>query len=73
MHRREPAAFGKIPYTEVEDDRHGEGFDKAFRKALDDLDGQKYAGEKLEVRAYVTISSNPGGVSQYTVTLIPTG
>lgn len=71
MHTHEIAAFGKVLPKDV--DRHGEGFERAFEKALENLDGEKYAGEKLEVRAYITISTNPGGVGQYTVTLLPTG
>jgi phosphoribosylpyrophosphate synthetase len=71
MHTHESAAFGKVLPKDV--DSHGQGFERAFEKALENLDGEKYAGEKLEVRAYVTISPNPGGVGQYTVTLLPTG
>ena len=69
--QRRDASFGKVLPRDVES--HGEGFEKAFEKALDALDGAKYAGEKLEVRAFVSISPNPGGVGQYTVVLVPTG
>jgi hypothetical protein len=71
MEARKNAAFGKVLKSEVRS--HGEGFEKAFEQALERLDGEKFAGEKLEVRAFVLISPNPGGVSQYTVTLLPTG
>jgi hypothetical protein len=69
LESRMNASFGKVLPSEVES--HGEGFEKAFEKALADLDGNRYGGEKLEVRAFVSISPNPGGVSQYTVTLVP--
>ena len=65
------ASFGKVLPKDVSG--HGEGFEKAFEKALKKLDGDRFGGEKLEVRAFVSISPNPGGVSQYLVTLNPTG
>jgi hypothetical protein len=71
MGEREIASSGDITRDEI--DHHGEGFEKAFEKALRDLDGQKYAGQALEVQAFVTITQNPGGVSQYRVALVPTG
>jgi hypothetical protein len=67
----ERASIGEVPAKDLAD--HGKGFEKAFEKALEKLDGEKYSGQKLQVKAYVTISENPGGVSQYTVTLLPTG
>jgi hypothetical protein len=71
MSEREIAASGEISYREIS--HHGEGFQKALDKALDDLDGEKYAGQELAVRAFVTITENPGGVHQYRVALVPTG
>lgn len=71
MTDNEIAASGDASRDEI--DHHGEGFEKAFEKALRDLDGQKYAGQTLEVHAFVTITPNPGGVGQYTVSLIPQG
>ena len=71
MESRRNASFGKVLPRDVSS--HGEGFEKAFEKALEALDGDRFGGEKLEVRAFVSISPNPGGVSQYTVTLIPGG
>lgn len=71
MNDREIAARGEISRDEI--NHHGEGFEKAFEKALRELDGQKYADQTLEVQAFITITSNPGGVSQYRVSLVPTG
>jgi 5,10-methylene-tetrahydrofolate dehydrogenase/methenyl tetrahydrofolate cyclohydrolase len=71
MENNEIASSGDVTRDEI--DHHGEGFEKAFDKALKDLDGQKYAGQTLEVRAFVTITPNPGGVGQYTISLIPHG
>ena len=65
------AARGDVTRDEI--NHHGEGFEKAFEKALRDLDGEKYAGQTLAVQAFVTITPNPGGVGQYTVSLVPTG
>jgi uncharacterized membrane protein YkoI len=64
------ASIGEVRAKELAD--HGKGFEKAFEKALEELDGKTYADQTLEVKAFVKISSNPGGVSQYTVTLSPT-
>jgi len=47
---------------------HSDGFNAAFNRALQNLDGQKYAGEELTVRYSITVSENPGGVGQYHVT-----
>jgi hypothetical protein len=71
MAEREIASSGDITRDEI--NHHGEGFEKAFEKALRELDGQKYAGQTLAVEAFVTITANPGGVGQYTVSLVPTG
>ena len=71
MNEREIAASGDVTRDEI--DHHGEGFEKAFEKALRELDGEKYAGQTLAVEAFVKITSNPGGVGQYTVSLVPTG
>ena len=71
MDEREIAASGEISYTEIS--HHGEGFGKALDKALQDLDGPRYAGQELAVHAFITITPNPGGVSQYRVSLVPTG
>ena len=71
MAEREIASSGDITRDEI--NHHGEGFEKAFEKALRELDGQKYAGQTLAVEAFVTITRNPGGVGQYTVSLVPTG
>jgi hypothetical protein len=71
MEDGEIASFGEISRDEI--NHHGEGFEKAFNKALRDLDGGKYAGQELEVRAFIRITSNPGGVSQYRVELKPGG
>jgi hypothetical protein len=65
------AARGDIRRDEI--NHHGEGFEKAFEKALSNLDGEKYAGQTLAVKASVTITANPGGVGQYVVSLIPSG
>jgi hypothetical protein len=71
MEDRDIAASGEVSRDEI--NHHGEGFEKAFDKALRELDGSKYAGKELEVQAFITITPNPGGVSQYHVVLIPTG
>ncbi|TML27920.1 MAG: RNA-binding protein [Actinobacteria bacterium] len=71
METPKTASFGKVLPKDVSG--HGEGFEKAFERALKKLDGDRFGGEKLEVRAFVSISPNPGGVSQYMVTLNPTG
>jgi hypothetical protein len=52
---------------------HSAGFNAAFDRALQDLDGQKYAGQELCVRYSITVSANPGGVGQYHVILSPPG
>jgi hypothetical protein len=52
---------------------HGELFQEAFEDALSKLDEGEFGGDKLEVRLFVSIKPNPGGVSQYTVTLNPGG
>jgi hypothetical protein len=71
MSENELAAAGEISQDEI--GHHGEGFEKAFDKALKDLDGSKYAGQELEVRAFVKITPNPGGVGQYRIELKPKG
>jgi len=71
MEQQDAASIGAISRDEI--DHHGEGFEKAFEKALSDLDGPKYAGQELEVRAFITITPNPGGVHQYKVVITPTG
>lgn len=71
MEERDIASIGEVSRDEI--DHHGEGFEKAFEKALRDLDGPKYAGQELEVHAFVTITPNPGGVHQYKVVITPTG
>ena len=71
MEEHEIASSGNVSRDEI--NHHGEGFEKAFNKALEELDGQKYAGQALEVQAFITITPNPGGVSQYRVALVPTG
>lgn len=67
----EIAASGGVTRDEI--NHHGEGFEKAFDKALQDLDGEKYAGQELAVKAFVKITPNPGGVGQYRVELVPHG
>jgi hypothetical protein len=69
---REIAARGEIARDEVEG-RHTDGFERALDRALSELDGSKYAGQELFIRAAVVISSNPGGVGQYRVELVPRG
>jgi hypothetical protein len=71
MEDREIASFGEVSPNEIS--HHGEGFEKAFKKALRDLDGNKFAGQELQVLAFVQITPNPGGVSQYRVELKPGG
>jgi hypothetical protein len=71
MSEQEIASSGEISQDEI--GHHGDGFGKAFDKALKDLDGSKYAGQELEVRAFISITQNPGGVSQYKVELKPRG
>jgi hypothetical protein len=71
MSEQDFASAGEISQDEI--GHHGEGFEKAFEKALKDLDGSKYAGKELEVRAFISITPNPGGVSQYKVELKPKG
>jgi hypothetical protein len=44
---------------------------EAFQDALERLDDDEFGGDKLEVRLFVSIKPNPGGVSQYTITLVP--
>jgi hypothetical protein len=65
------ASFGKALAKNVEG--HGQGFLEAFQDALERLDDDEFGGDKLEVRLFVSIEPNPGGVSQYTVTLNPGG
>jgi hypothetical protein len=67
----EIASRGSVEREETE--RHWDGFNAAFNKALQDLDGQKFANQELKVRLSVTITANPGGVGQYHVTLTPPG
>ena len=64
------ASFGKALAKNV-DGGPGQGFLAAFEDALDRLDDDEFGGDKLEVRLFVSIEPNPGGVSQYTVTLVP--
>ena len=71
MSEREVASFGEISQDEI--GHHGDGFEKAFERALKDLDGSKYAGKELELCAFVSITPNPGGVSQYRIELKPKG
>lgn len=71
MENRDIAASGEISRNEIS--HHGEGFQKALDKALEDLDGEKYAGQELSVHAFVKITPNPGGVGQYRVELVPRG
>jgi len=71
MSEREIVASGEISYREIS--HHGEGFSKALDKALEDLDGEKYAGQQLTVIASIKITPNPGGVGQYLVQLVPGG
>jgi hypothetical protein len=63
------ASFGKALGKNVEGP--GQGFLAAFEDALERLDEDEFGGDKLEVRLFISIETNPGGVSQYTVTLIP--
>jgi hypothetical protein len=49
MEGRDIAARGEISRDEI--NHHGEAFEKAFDKALRELDGSKYAGQELEVQA----------------------
>ena len=72
MSEREAIAFGDAPEP-VAATSHHEGFDRALDKALRDLDGDKYAGQTLQVLQFVVISRNPGGVGQYRVELVPGG
>ena len=65
----EVAARGEVSQDEI--GHHGEGFEKAFEKALRELDGSKYAGKELEIHASISITPNPGGVGQYRIELKP--
>lgn len=69
---REIAAFGEVRLEEVEG-RHGDGFEQALNKALQELDGQKWAGQELGVHFIIGIKVNPGGVGHYRVELTPHG
>jgi predicted lipoprotein len=71
MSERESVASGEISYREIS--HHAEGFSKALDKALEDLDGETWAGKELTVIASVKITPNPGGVGQYVVQLVPGG
>jgi hypothetical protein len=71
MDNQDIAASGAIGRDEIS--HHGEGFQKALDRALEELDGSKYAGQELAVHAFVSITPNPGGVSQYRVVLVPNG
>jgi hypothetical protein len=71
MENQEIAASGSVRQDQIS--HHGEGFQKALDSALEQLDGSKYAGQKLAVHAFVSITPNPGGVSQYHVVLTPSG
>lgn len=71
MENPEIASSGQAERDEI--GHHGEGFEKAFERALRELDGERYAGQTLGVQAFVTITPNPGGVGQYVVSLVPTG
>jgi hypothetical protein len=69
MEARKKASFGKALARNVEGP--GQGFLAAFEDALERLDADEFGGDKLEVRLFISIETNPGGVSQYTVTLVP--
>jgi hypothetical protein len=71
MDEQEIAGQGEVSQDDI--GHHGDGFEKAFEKALKDLDGSKYAGKELEVHAFVKITPNPGGVGQYRIELTPKG
>jgi hypothetical protein len=72
MNDEEVASFGDVSGDEV-DKAHSDGFERAFERALAELDGRKYAGQWLEVHQSVLITANPGGVGQYRVELKPKG
>lgn len=69
MEGQKKASFGKALAKNV--GGPGQGFLAAFEDALERLDEDEFGGDKLEVRLFVSIEPNPGGVSQYTVTLVP--
>ena len=50
-----------------------DGFEQALNKALQELDGQKWAGQELGVHFIIGIKVNPGGVGHYRVELTPHG
>lgn len=70
MERRKKASFGKALGKDFVD-RPGDAILAAFQDALERLDEDEFGGDKLEVRLFVSIEPNPGGVSQYTITLVP--
>jgi len=66
----EIASRGTVERDEVPRS-HSDGFNAAFNRALQALDGEKWAGQELAVRYSITVSANPGGVGQYHATLGP--
>ena len=64
------ASFGDVPADEV-GKAHSDGFEHELERALENLDGRKYAGKELIVEQSVVITPNPGGVGQYRVELKP--
>ncbi len=70
MESHRKASFGKALGKDFVD-RPGDAILSAFQDALGRLDEDEFGGDKLEVRLFVSIEPNPGGVSQYTITLVP--
>ena len=71
MHSDEEiAARGEVRGAEISRPHH-EAWNEALDKALADLDGEKWANKELIARHVVKITPNPGGISQYTITLVP--
>lgn len=64
------AARGEVQGDEVAKPHHL-AWDEALDKALGDLDGQKYANQELIARHVVKITPNPGGISHYSIELVP--
>lgn len=71
MHSDEEiAATGQVRGDQIARPHH-QAWDEALDKALEDLDGAKWAGKKLIARHTVEITPNPGGISHYTIVLVP--
>jgi flavin-binding protein dodecin len=68
----EIAAKGEVRGSEISRPHH-EAWNEALDKALEDLDGAKWANKELIARHVVQITPNPGGISHYKIELVPKG